>query len=143
MIMNKLINIGPLVEKYVYSNTPSYLYDSFKSSLEVQESSELEIQRLLDEFRELITKEINSLEDLVYAYALYVAIILKNNSEAYNFIMNEGNVNFEWFPYIRDTFLTNYIPNQSQNFIVSNNNGFVYKNNVSYESEVPLETIDF
>ena len=62
-------------------------------------------------FSEIAKTEINELDDLVFAYSLYVAIILKNDTPAYKFLMSDkSSINFEWFLDLRSIYLARLKP---------------------------------
>lgn len=48
---------------------------------------------------------ISTIDELVMAYAVYVAIILYDNDATVAFLNGIGNVKFEWFPDLKQLYL--------------------------------------
>lgn len=103
--MKTEINIDELKEIYLISNTASFLYDRFLKD----ETIDLLAQNhktpeIINFFLELATNEITVLDDLIAAYAAYMAIILKNDAFTYSFLKDKGVIDFEWFNELRSIY---------------------------------------
>jgi len=138
--MNYNINLNELKDIYTISNTAPFLITNFKADSSVQYLAENEpIDNLINEFKYISSKEITSMEELVYAYAIYIAILLKREDKTDHFIRSDGDIKFEWFPSIRNIYIekmrpTNvyYIDAKSpSNPIIANGASFFYTNSVS------------
>ena len=107
-----------LKEVYLISNTPLYLFKNFVRDESIQELKlNHTTEELVQEFDEISNQEIEEIDSLVYAYAIYISILLKNDSLTDSFIENEGNINFEWFTDLRNIYEEKITPTQSFNFL--------------------------
>lgn len=105
--MNMQINLENLKEVYLISNTASFLYSGFskeESLLELKSTTSQ--QDLINQFHEITKKEIDKIDDLVLAYAFFIAILLFDNEITFGFLNTEGNINFEWFPELKHLYLS-------------------------------------
>lgn len=101
------INLENLKEIYLISNTASFLYSGFikeESLLDLKANNSQE--ELINQFEEITKKEINKIDDLVLAYAIYVAILLFDNEITFDFLNSKGSINFEWFPELKHLYIS-------------------------------------
>jgi len=110
--MKYSLNLEELKNIYLISNTAPFLIEKFKNDISLQYLRDAEsISDLIDEFKAISKAEINSMEDVVYAYALYIAILLKRDDKVLEeFLKNEGNIKFEWFPEIKNIYFEKLRP---------------------------------
>jgi hypothetical protein len=110
-VMKNELNLDELKETYLVSNTASFLLENLSSDESILSLiNNYSTAQIIKCFSQISRKKINEIDDLVFAYALYIAIILKSDSLSYNFLKNKGIINFEWFVELRNIFLTKYNP---------------------------------
>jgi hypothetical protein len=103
--------LNRLVEIYIISNTPLSLYKRFREDEFVQFiAKSFAAKDLINNFISLGNAGVSNIQELVIAYALYVAITFKDYETAASFYNNEGKINFEWFGEIKEIFLSSYKP---------------------------------
>lgn len=99
------INMESLRDTYIIANTALFIISNFKSDETIQHLQEnVDIEDLINEFKSFANSEIGTIEELVYCYALYIAILLKREIRSDQFLLKEGNVNYEWFPEIKSVY---------------------------------------
>lgn len=101
------INTENLKEIYLISNTASFLLNGFSKDESIFELRKNYSQAsLIEKFTQISNTEIEQLDDLVMAYAIFIAILLFDNEETFDFVNGVGNVNFEWFPELRHIYIS-------------------------------------
>ena len=96
--MNMQINIENLKEIYLVSNTASFLFNAFSKEESILElHSKYSQEQLMNQFEKITRLEINTVDDLVMAYSIYIAILQFDNERVFDFLKKEGDINFEWF----------------------------------------------
>lgn len=112
--MSFKIDIDSLKDVYLVSNTPLYLYKNFVNDQSVQELKlSNTTQELVEEFIHISNIEIEEIDDLVYAYAIYIAILLKDDNLTNTFIDSAGDINFEWFGDLKSIYEETITPTYS------------------------------
>ncbi len=105
------IDIEELKEIYLVSNTASYLLNKFSSNESILFLSQnYTTNSLIKSFLDIAKIEIEKMEELVTAYSLYVAIILKDDNATFDFLKNQGVINFEWFIDLRQIYFARQKP---------------------------------
>lgn len=93
------LDLSSLTADYAVANTPLFWFKKLAQDESLVQLAEKEAtQALINEFVRIASQSIQTVEDLVYAYSVYMAIILKDDDTSANFLENEGNIQFEWFP---------------------------------------------
>ena len=93
MINLTQINIQPLIDIYLYSNTPAYLYRKFKSHPIIFSLSRREdVNEMLSVIKTILIKDELILNDIVLCYALLVAILIHENPPINDSV---NKINFE------------------------------------------------
>ncbi|WEK35147.1 MAG: hypothetical protein P0Y53_21875 [Candidatus Pseudobacter hemicellulosilyticus] len=104
--MNKIIDLETLREIYLISNIPPFMYRLFRDNASVRDLRNCISQdHLINEFITMARTGISTIDELVMAYAVYVAIILYDNDATVAFLNGIGNVKFEWFPDLKQLYL--------------------------------------
>ena len=98
-----------LSDVYIICNTPRTLYGSFRANSIVQDlANSNSTKDIIELFIKIGEDGIGSIEDLAYAYELYIALTFKEYDDVFKFYSDKGNINFEWFPEIKDIYLKSY-----------------------------------
>lgn len=110
IIMDILKNNKPDIERlasiYIVSNTAYFLYNRFRKDEFVQSLGNEPLEELKRLFHVLIQEGIETLEELILVYALYISITFKKYSEVREFLNGEGDITYEWFPHIKSIYLS-------------------------------------
>ncbi len=108
------LNLTTLTADYAVANTPLFWFKKL-----IQDESILQLvqdentQALISEFKYFASTGIKEMADLVYAYSVYMAILLKDDDLTANFLENEGNIHFEWFSELVSAYQSYYNPVQT------------------------------
>ncbi len=114
MTLPEQIDVQSLVETYVVSNTPKYLYKELRATLSVQWlARNLPVQRISEIFKEIQRKKEKSVEDLSVAYAALVSLSLKDEPEARSAIQELPPEGFQWAREIKEIATSSVIPTVS------------------------------
>lgn len=89
--------LDQLKDIYLVANTPVYLYEKLLATSTVHDLIRENTQAVIGEFERIATSGVNSLKELTLLYALYVALLNKEDLEAEAYIAEKGLLNFEWF----------------------------------------------
>lgn len=109
MLQASKINKNILSDAYIICNTPRSLYSTFRSNSIVQDiANSNSTKEIIETFLKIGEEGIDSIEDLAYAYALYIALTFKEYDEVYEFYNDKGNINFEWFPDVKNIYIFSY-----------------------------------
>ncbi len=119
LIAQNKTEIDRLVQLYLISNTPNFLYRKFREDYFVKNLAERPFDELKTTFLDVGRKGISKVDELVLAYALYISMTFKDYREVSFFYKEEGNINFEWFSDIKNIFLSSNNPSQQISFDVS------------------------
>lgn len=95
-------NMSSLVESYLLSNTPNYLYEKLVSDpIVISISRNFSVQEILEELTELLSRDHNlDLEETVTGYSLLAAIITKIYINNENIDVNIDISKLEWGAHI-------------------------------------------
>ena len=119
--MLEKINIDKLRDIYIISNTAPFLYKEFsKDDSLINFYINNSTSEILKSFKEISETNIDSVDEIVYAYALYIALMHK--ADTYEIIKDKFNIQFEWFPELKSIFLSKYKPTQVYNFDIKREN---------------------
>ena len=99
------IDLKPLIDAYLFANTPMYLYRHFRNNASLQELAErTSIQILVAEYDRRTVKETRSIEDIVVAYSTLIAITFLKYQRALEVFENLGLSRLDWGDEIRSIF---------------------------------------
>lgn len=77
------IDLKPLINTYLFANTPMYLYRHFRRNASLKELAENNpAQRLVDEYKRRTSKKTKSTKDIVIAYSILVTITFLEYQQA-------------------------------------------------------------
>ncbi|MHB0914214.1 MAG: hypothetical protein ACYC5A_02140 [Thermoleophilia bacterium] len=97
MIRLNTKDLETLSERYMFANTPTYLYTHFRNDSAVRHLSKAySASELIDEIRQIDSTEERNLEDVVTAYALAVALTLIKPGIALDEIKALRVMNLNW-----------------------------------------------
>ena len=97
-------------EVYILCNTPRSLYNSFRGNDVVHcIAKNYTTEYIIMTFLDLGQAGIKTIQDLAFAYSLYISLTFKEYDEVVCFYNNEGNIKFEWFPDIKNIYFSSYI----------------------------------
>lgn len=107
MLINQ-ISLKDLKKKYVYANTPKYLYHHFQSNaslhlLAIKNDPEC----LVQEYNRVISRETLSLEDTVTAYAILIAISFLEYKKAVSLYARLDLTKLKWGEEIQSIYIAN------------------------------------
>lgn len=135
--MNIQIDIENLKETYLISNTASFLYNSYSKDESILELKKIYSQQeLIKKFEDITKSEINTIDELVLAYAIYISILQYDNETTFEFLNVIGNINFEWFPELKHLYLSRF---KAFNFSTMKVKDFHSRpNKVSHKSNIEI-----
>lgn len=135
MTNNININTEELVQIFILSNTPYYLYKKFSAEVSIQKFSEkYSTDKLIKLFKREQGKDKTTYEDVVLFYAIIIALTKKPYREVKDFFLGLNNASFRWarqiseiyaakrFPQSIVTYDAKYKSELSKNDFVSNAN---------------------
>jgi len=97
MIQNISIDTQELVQIFILSNTPYYLFKKFFSHPNIEILSEqYSTDDLIGLFEKEIIKEKNTYEEVVLVYAILIALTKKPFNEVEQFFIQLGEATFRW-----------------------------------------------
>lgn len=111
MNLHPSINLESLVEDYVVSNTPEYLYKKLRSNLSVQwMAKNLQAQTIVEIYKEIQQKKVKSAEDIALAYGALVSLSFKDYSETQPVLESLPLEGFEWGAKIKELIISLVTP---------------------------------
>jgi hypothetical protein len=86
-----------VLESYLFSNTPMYLYKHLLSDTYVQElASKFDAERLITEFNDLMDTELDSLEKVAISYSILIALLKKQPVSFKEVFKKLNTTKLEW-----------------------------------------------
>lgn len=111
MISKMSIDTQELVQIFILSNTPYYLFKNYQSHPSIELLSE---QYSTDELIELFemekSNEKNTYEEVVIVYAILIALTKKPYMEVEQFFLKLGNGTFKWAKQISNIYFAKQKP---------------------------------
>lgn len=89
--------LDQLKDIYLVANTAAFLYEKLLATSTVYDLIRADTSTVINEFGQMATAGVSSLNELTLLYALYVALLNKDDQEAEAYINKKGVLNFEWF----------------------------------------------
>jgi hypothetical protein len=115
------LDIERIVYTYAISNTPHFFYRKLRNDPFVIDIAKYPIQSITKTFIQLGENGIESVKELVYLYALYIALTRKEDYiQVKQFYDNEGAIGLEWFPEIKSIYLSSSILSSTINLSIDN-----------------------
>jgi len=109
----KILNINTLIEIYALSNTPHYLYEKLKElDSPINISKKYNSSEITEVFHKLLENKISTISELVFAYALIIALTYKPYKEVKTFFEDIAKIDIKWFDKISDIYLSTASVNQ-------------------------------
>ena len=107
MIKSTYIDTEELVQIFILSNTPYYLFKKFFTHPSINKISEQNsTSELIDLFEEEKVKEKKTYEEVVIFYAIIIALTKKPFDEVKKFFLQLGDASFRWAKQISEIYFT-------------------------------------
>ena len=99
------IDIKQLTNSYLFANTPMYLYRHFRRNISIKELAENNPpQKLASEYKELISKKLKSINDIVIAYSILIAVTFLEYQQALEVFDTIDVSKLDWGNDIKDIY---------------------------------------
>ncbi len=106
MLINQ-VSLDDLKSKYLYANTPRYLFKHFRSSIPLQLLAiQNQPESLAREYNKIISPDIKSLENIVLAYAILVAFSFLEYSKVRDIYSSLDVTKLKWGEDIKSISMT-------------------------------------
>ncbi len=107
MIKNIYVETEELVEIFILSSTPYYLFKNFFAHPYIKKISEQNsTPELIDLFEKEKDKEKKTYEEIVLFYSIIIALTIKPYDEVKNFFLQLGDASFRWAKQISEIYFT-------------------------------------
>ncbi len=107
MGLTERIDLKPLVEAYLFANTPMYLFRHFRENASLRElTQQTSVEALTAEYIDRTRKEWKSIEDIVVAYAILIAITFLEYGQVLTVFESLDLSHLDWGEEIKDIFQT-------------------------------------
>ena len=114
MGLTEKLDLDPLYKSYLFANTPMYLYQHFREHAALEElAKRVSLQELIEEFNQQVNKEPRTIEDVVTAYALLVAITFLDYKQVISALNNLDLSRLDWGNDITSIFRARAIPTKT------------------------------
>ncbi len=106
-MLTERIDLKPLIEAYLFANTPMYLFRHFRENASLRElTQQTSVEALTAEYIDRTRKEWKSIEDIVVAYATLIAITFLEYGQALTVFESLDLSHLDWGEEIKDIFQT-------------------------------------
>jgi|GEM_PF-1244018 len=145
--LKSILNMRELTARYLFANTPYYLYKHFKSENTIEDlSQKYSSEKLISLLDSILKEEIEEIEDAVIIYAILISLTYKPYHDVKDFFKEIRSEQFEWFNEIATKYLSESIDTKyedsdvkmSQQKIVENKAGDKSSSNITVEEYSPI-----
>lgn len=101
-------NLKYLTAKYLFSNTPMYLYQHYRRNVSLQNLAiKNKPETLAEEFKRITSKETKSLEETVTAYSILMSFTFLDYGKAFELLNSLAVSKLEWGTELKDIYNAN------------------------------------
>jgi hypothetical protein len=117
------IDIDTLKREYMFASNPEYIYDTYRvNNTIITLTKNMDAKDIIKEYESIIQKEKKSIDDVVMAYSMLIAITFLDFPDAKKYMDSIDLSKLEWGEKIKEIYMRNA---KSTSFKIINGKGII------------------